>query len=93
VDRARKKGEELGSVIPRTMESIMHSRIMRRLHIEQNKKSSRKFLTALCIISAFVFFFVLSGYQSASAQTAKAIELKIGNQDPPVHFSQRRTKA
>jgi hypothetical protein len=92
VDRAKQKGEALGSVIPRTMESIMHSRIMRRLHIEQNKKTLRKFLTALCIISAF-FFFVLSGYQSASAQTAKAIKLKIGNQDPPVHFPQRRTKA
>jgi TRAP-type C4-dicarboxylate transport system substrate-binding protein len=61
--------------------------------MKQNKKSSRKFLTVLCIISAFVFFFVFSGYQSASAQTAKAIELKIGNQDPPVHFSHRILEA
>ena len=66
---------------------------MRRLQMEQNKKSSRKFLTALCIVWAFVFFFVLSGYQSVSAQTAKVIELKIGNQDPPVHFSHRILEA
>jgi TRAP-type transport system periplasmic protein len=47
------------------------------------KRSSRKFLTALCIISAFTIYFGLPTFRPALAAT----EIKIGNPDPPVHFS------
>jgi TRAP-type transport system periplasmic protein len=56
-------------------------------YMKSNKTFLRSFISVLCIVSAFVFVFILSAYQPASAQTEKVIELKVSNQDPPVHYS------